>query len=247
LSEPFFRFKRFVVYQSDKVFKVCTESVLLGAWCELVRHDARCLDIGTGTGILSLILVQKGAVKITALDVDAHAVAQAKENFYIHNTFFTSPASIEVIRDDMFRFASAEKNQHAFDFIISNPPYFTTSLPSPHNSKNLQKHARGFSWDRFAGSAGKLLKEGGKLVFVFPEQEKKKVFESLHIHGFRVIRIAGIHYGPGRKKPSRIMLECVKASRFVQNRTEEEIFVYDENGEYTEAYKNYVKEFYLKF
>lgn len=246
MAQPYFRFKSFTVFQNNDVFKVSSESVLLGGWCDIPSPDIRCLDVGCGTGLLSLMLIQKGIRKITALDIDPQAIKQANDNFYIYNNELTAKAEIHLICDDVMHFASETPNQASFDLIISNPPYFSSSLKSPISKKNLHKHATKFSWDIFFECSGKLLKEEGSLVFIFPAEEQKKVYERLKFHGFGIFKKAEVSYKPRLEKYSRIMVLCKKKTNCLEV-CDEKICLFDESGAYTESYKKYVRDFYLNF
>lgn len=244
MAQPYFRFKFFTVFQNNSVFKVSTESVLLGGWCEISNPDMRCLDVGCGTGILSLMLIQKGVRQIAAIDIDFQAIKQAKDNFYVYNKVFTSKAEIKLICDDITHFASNIQNQASFDLIISNPPYFSSSLKSQIHKRNVHKHALKFSWDMFFESSNKLLKENGSLVFIFPAEEEKRVFDRLKFHGFGIFKKAEVYYKPKTEKFSRVMVQCKKNNNCSEI-SEEKINLVDENGKYTDNYKNYVKDFYI--
>jgi tRNA1Val (adenine37-N6)-methyltransferase len=135
MANSYFKFKQFTIHQDKCAMKVCTDACLFGALvadCQL--PTANCLDIGTGTGLLPLILAQKNnTLKIDAVEIDAAAAAQATENIA------ASPWAnkIQVFNEDILNFSSVSKE---YDCIISNPPFFEDDLQSANEAKNNAKH-----------------------------------------------------------------------------------------------------------
>ena len=114
-----FRFKQFTVWQDRCPMKVGTDGVLLGAWAEVRPGDRRMLDVGTGTGLIALMLAQRSAARITAVDIDAECAMQAAENFA------ASPWAdrLDAVPVAVQRYDPAER----FDLIVSNPPYIASA------------------------------------------------------------------------------------------------------------------------
>ena len=123
-----FRFKQFAVRQDRCPMKVGTDGVLLGAWAEVRPGDRRMLDVGTGTGLIALMLAQRSAAWITAVDIDVECATQAAENFA------ASPWAdrLDAVSVAVQRYDPVEK----FDLIVSNPPYYVDSLRSPDEGRN---------------------------------------------------------------------------------------------------------------
>jgi SAM-dependent methyltransferase len=130
-----FRFKQFAVRQDRCPMKVGTDGVLLGAWAEVRPGDRRMLDVGTGTGLIALMLAQRSAAWITAVDIDVECATQAAENFA------ASPWAdrLDAVSVAVQRYDPVEK----FDLIVSNPPYYVDSLLSPDEGRNTARHAAG--------------------------------------------------------------------------------------------------------
>ncbi|TDW96563.1 tRNA1(Val) (adenine(37)-N6)-methyltransferase [Dinghuibacter silviterrae] len=137
MANPFFRFKQFTVFQDQCAMKVSTDACIFGAWMagvlkERVGDESRVLDIGTGTGLLALMVAQQCPAFITGVEIQQSSTIQAASNMA------SSPWSgrLRVVPGDIndFTFSSS------FDAIISNPPFFEDDLPSPEVGRNLARH-----------------------------------------------------------------------------------------------------------
>lgn len=160
MSNSYFQFKRFTVQQEKTAMKVCTDACLFGAWVAKEIGDEKAtieniLDIGAGTGLLSLMLAQKTNAVIEAVEVDEEAAQQAKENF--EASPWKERLNVHHLSIQQFQ----EVTDQRYDVIISNPPFFQDSLRSDNEKKNLAKHVAGLSFDRLAAIVTNLLKETG--------------------------------------------------------------------------------------
>jgi len=166
LANSYFQFKSFTVQQEFCSMKVCTEACLFGAWLADYfkgQELTAALDIGTGTGLLSLQLSQQVSIhELHAIELDPSASQQASENF------MQSPwaASMQVIQGDVLSYAPAI----TYDLIFSNPPFFEQSLRSPDKGKNLAKHESGLELPSFFSIADRLLNANGWLALLLPFQ-----------------------------------------------------------------------------
>lgn len=151
-----FRFKQFAVRQDRCPMKVGTDGVLLGAWAEVRPGDRRMLDVGTGTGLIALMLAQRSAAWITAVDIDVECATQAAENFA------ASPWAdrLDAVSVAVQRYDPVEK----FDLIVSNPPYYVDSLLSPDEGRNTARHAAGLPFGELAAAVVRLLSPGGRFA-----------------------------------------------------------------------------------
>ena len=131
MANSWFQFKQFTIKQDRSGFKVGTDGVLLGAWADISGSDT-VLDIGTGTGLLALMLAQRSDAKITAIEIDLASFEQAGENI------LDSPWSkrITLIHSPLQKFTTEDK----FDLIVSNPPFFQDSLRPTSGSLGISKH-----------------------------------------------------------------------------------------------------------
>ncbi len=161
-----FRFREFEIEQNESVHKVGTDGVLLGAWTECVNAKT-ILDIGTGTGLLALMIAQKKPLaKITAIEIDENAFLLAKENFEKSKwgeRIFAKKFSV-------FDFQPPQK----FDLIICNPPFFTNSLKSPSSSRNKARHNDEVPFNKLLKKVNHLLDEHGKFSVIIPADQEKE-------------------------------------------------------------------------
>ncbi|MBS0010296.1 MAG: methyltransferase [Bacteroidales bacterium] len=158
----YFDFKQFRVYQDKSPFKVGTDSVLLGAWTD-ISHAEHILDIGTGTGLLALMLAQRTEVSITALEPDSSSFMQAQENIDI------SPweSRITVINKRVQDFNPGL----TFDLIVSNPPYFRQSLVNNDQHLAKARHDLDLTGTDLLTAARRLIAPGGAFCLVLPYTE----------------------------------------------------------------------------
>ena len=171
MANPFFTFKQFTIRHDRCAMKVGTDGVLLGAWTS-VDHSHRLLDIGTGTGLIALMLAQRcPQAFITAIDIDAEAVEQARENA------LSSPWKdrVEVLLQDICTFPANQQ----FDTIVSNPPYFIDSLKCPDDQRNTARHTDTLDAERLLASVARLLTDDGRFSIILPAEQTDYSFRPL--------------------------------------------------------------------
>ena len=160
MANPFFQFKQFTIYHNKCAMKVGTDGVLLGAWAD-VSGVTRALDVGTGTGLIALMLAQRSeSLQLAAIDIDEGAVLQATENVA------ASPwgERIGVEQADFVSFVPAKP----YELIVSNPPYFQDSLKSPNDSRTAARHTDSLGFDQLVAKASELLAADGRFCVVIP-------------------------------------------------------------------------------
>jgi len=235
MTKPF-RFKQFTIVQEKSPMKVGTDSVLLGAWCNGSKA-MNILDIGTGTGILALLMAQRfSASQVTAIEVNPAAYEEAVYNVA------SSPWSdrIHLINRDLINFSTDEK----FDLVIANPPFFHSDLKSHQTGKATARHATDFNINSFANST-KWLSPNGRLAGVYPVDIFQKFKSEMDLLGFHPLRIMKVHATP-EKSPHRILFEF---SGQKTCNTDIDSIVIESKGRhgYSEKYRELTKDFYLNF
>ena len=229
-----FRFKQFAVEQDDVAMKVGSDGVLLGAWaaCDGAK---RILDIGTGTGLIALMLAQRNAeAQIHAVEIDETATRRARANFDI------SPWTerLEVEQTAVQHYSPSEK----FDLIISNPPYFVDSLQCPDAKRTTARHTQDLTFEELDRAVCRLLAEDGIFALILPVNEFEKYLSLTQLH---LVRRCDVHPTTGAAV-KRVMAEFAKsktATLTLENITIEQ----ERRGDYTDEYRALTKEFYLKF
>jgi tRNA1Val (adenine37-N6)-methyltransferase len=177
MSNTYFQFKQFIIHQDRCAMKVCTDACLFGAWVadsawSLKSGAGSVLDIGAGTGLLSLMLAQKTGALIDAVELDEDAAEQAAENFE------TTPWKdrLQVIRADARTVHLGRK----YDLIISNPPFFENDLKSVDTRRNLALHSEALSLEELLGVIKKHLADDGQFAVLLP-YHRKEIFTGLAI------------------------------------------------------------------
>lgn len=235
MSLPYFQFKQFTVWHDKCAMKVGTDGVLLGAWAS-VGNAERILDIGTGTGLVALMLAQRTTadVAIVALDIDEMGVEQARENVE------RSPWSgrIEVLHEDFNAFQPAEK----FDVIVSNPPYFVDSLASPDVQRNLARHNNSLTYVSLLKGVSEMLADDGSFTIVIPTDVSELVKELAADYALYASRQLFVRTKPGAN-PKRVLLTFTFHEQ--ECRTEE-LLVELARHQYSEAYIALTRDYYLK-
>jgi tRNA1Val (adenine37-N6)-methyltransferase len=214
--------------------KVGTDGVLLGAWTNTMGIK-KILDIGTGTGLIALMLAQRSAAIIDALEIDALAAGQALEN--VNNSPWNN--RIHVICDS-FQDYSKSKNQ--YDLIVSNPPYFKNSLRTPDNLRAMARHDDDLTMDEIICGLKNILVPEGRFCMIWPYSELQIVRTSFNKAGLFESRITYVSPLPG-KPIKRAMIEF----SFFEKKTEESMLVIEEFGrhQYSEDFKELTKAYYL--
>ena len=230
-----FRFKQFTVNDERSSMKVGTDAVLLGAWAGN-RIPSTILDIGTGCGLIALMMAQRFTdAKITAIDIHERSVEQSGENFKASR--WPENLSAELI--SLQELASGRAN--AFDLIISNPPFFSDSLLPPDPSKKIARHTETLSFQELVEGVNNLLKPGGHFALILPMESHKAFSHHATKKGFLKCRELEIIPVKG-KKPNRILSEWTKEQ---EEAVFESLCIRKNTLEYTDEYKKLTEEFYL--
>ena len=236
MSNNYFRFKQFSVSQELCAMKVGTDGTLLGAWAQ-IPDSSNCtvLDIGTGTGLIALMLAQRySTAHITAIDINTDAVAQAKRNVEL-SPFFNR---IEVEEGDAVSYRSAQP----FDAIVSNPPFFEQSLVSPDPQRTLARHSEALTYSQLVTTAQRLLADEGLFSVIIPAGYRSRLESEAVMAGLFVSRCCAVK--TTMRKPCKRLLYEFRKHPAGQVITEEEVLE-DPPGARSEWYQKLTKEFYL--
>ena len=202
MANEFFQFKQFTVRQQLCAMKVGTDGTLLGSWALAPDGVCRILDIGTGTGLIALMLAQRfPQAQVTGIDIDTGAVRQATENA------MESPFKdrITILQADVTMMEDAD----GFDAIVCNPPFFDHSLTCPDQQRTEARHTVSLSYRQLMESAFRLLKNEGQLSVIIPADCRSRLESEAHLTGFFISRVCSIQTTP-RKNPKRYMIEFRK-------------------------------------
>lgn len=235
MANQVFYFKQFHIHQDRCAMKVGTDGILLGAWAE-VHGAKRLLDFGTGTGLLALMLAQRttSESQIVAVELEESAFLQAKENIE------TSPWSkrIQICHQDILEFS--QNCQDKFDVIVANPPYFKPALKCKNAQRELARYTTHQCHLDWLNAAERCLNPEGKIHFILPFEEGKKLQKQTALSCLRACEIitrAG-------KSPQRLLLTFSQNPMDIQ---ESQLIIYDEQNQYTPEFIELTKDFYLKF
>jgi tRNA1Val (adenine37-N6)-methyltransferase len=236
MANNYFSFKQFSINQDKSAFKVGTDGVLLGA-CSDITGVSSILDIGSGTGLISIMLAQRCGAKITAIESDQESCLQAVGNV----AACPWNERIKVVNTDLQSFNPGEEK---FDLIITNPPYFTDSLKNADHRKSAARHSDSLTPDDLLNGVLKFMKEEGSLQLILPYAEGNIFIAKATKYGLFCSSILKIKPLPS----SEIRRLILKFSKIPKKPVER--FLTIEHGkrhEFTEEYINLTKDFYLKF
>lgn len=232
-----FQFKQFTIRQENTAMKVGTDGILLGAWANL-SNCKKILDIGCGTGLIALMLAQRSEARITALEIEANAAAEAADN--IRNSPWS--ARIEVLHSSLQEFT--QECSLKYDLVVSNPPFFSNSLRNNDNKRSLARHTDSLPFSDLIAGAVRLLSKKGKLALILPHDAARDVIKLAEDAGLYVSCSCVIRPN-STKTPNRILLEF---SRSYCEINEEALNIYNESGKgYSLPFIELTKSFYLNF
>jgi tRNA1Val (adenine37-N6)-methyltransferase len=229
----YFQFKQFTVHQERCAMKVSTDACLFGAWLAQRGSGHRALDIGGGTGLLSLMLAQASTLYIDAIELEQDCFAQMKNNIQ------ASPWAERIccIEGDVRHFAFTTK----YDLIFSNPPFYEKQLPSPNPSINAAMHSSMLNLKELLQKVSLLLTEDGSFAILMPYYRHEELLKTAMVEGLFAQDICFARHSP--KHPwYRTMVVFGKSETLVK---ESFIEIRDAAGGYSEAFIMLMKEYYL--
>ncbi|HKL35026.1 MAG TPA: methyltransferase [Salegentibacter sp.] len=239
MSEKAFQFKEFSIEQDRCAMKIGTDGVLLGAWSSLEHEPDSILDIGTGTGLIALMLAQRSpALLIDALEIDEDAYEQAVDNFEQSNwgdRLFCYHAAFDEFVEEM-------EDEEKYELIISNPPFYAEDYTSENASRNKARFAEALPFSELLEGVSKLLHPQGEFSTIIPHKEEINFIALAREFGLfpkKITRVRGNE--TSAIKRSLLSFEFKEAQ--VQ---ENELIIEISRHNYTDAYKKLVNDFYLK-
>lgn len=234
MSNSYFEFRQMRIEQDQCAMKVSTDACIQGAWTPISTQIKTVLDVGCGTGLLSLMLAQRNnELHIDALEIDHLAAKQAKEN--VANSKFSH--QISVIECD----AKTWKKESYYDLIICNPPFFSQSLKGNNPSRNTARHNDEFSFDDLLNVIDINLKNDGTASILLPFSELKRWESALSKTTFIATRSLLIK--PFKHQmPNRVIMILSKKEG---TNMKEELVIYQEPKQYSSEFTDLLRPFYL--
>jgi tRNA1Val (adenine37-N6)-methyltransferase len=238
MPNDYFEFKKFKIKQDKCAMKVGTDAVILGSWIT-PNGSTKILDIGTGTGVIALMLAQKSNAKITAIDIDANSTEQARVN--IQESVFHE--KINVIHTS---FQELTKNvELQFDLIVTNPPYFIDSHKTNSDKRSIARHTDTLSFDDILDGVKKLLEPKGKFCLILPKNEALLFRELAKAKGLYLSKLLRVRTRKEKDSEKRHLMQFeFKESEFSETTL---VIEEDSHRNYTQEYKAFTKEYYLHF
>lgn len=248
-----FQCKQFFISHQHCAMKVGTDAMLLGAWAPLPTHAAipahasdatqpAVLDIGCGSGILSLMLAQRsqGQLRIDALDLDDGAVLQAQLNAKASPW----PAAIHVFQQDILTYHPAER----YSLLICNPPYFHQALAATDPARQRARHSDSLPWPALLQHAAHLASDGGHFAWVVPADTAEWLIAMAADYGWQLVRLTKVQSKPGR--PALRCLLCFQKQSVQKPQQLEAVVVTTLcithlEGDYSDGYRQLLRDFYL--
>ncbi len=239
MSKPF-QFKEFTVHQDKAAMKVGTDGVLLGAWCSLDKYPDSILDIGSGTGVISLMLAQRcDAMTIDAVELDENAYEQSVANFEDSDwgdRLYCYNASFQEFSDEI------SEEEETYDLIVSNPPFYTDDFKTQDVSRNKARFTSSLSFEALIIGVSKILSEKGVFSVVVPFKEETNFIALAKENNLflnRLCRVKG-------HETSEIKRTLMEFSFYEIELKQESLVIETARHNYTEAYIDLTKDFYLK-
>lgn len=237
MQDTVFKFKKFEIMHNKCAMKVGTDGVLLGAWCQINKPNAFVLDIGCGSGLISIMLAQRYAnLKILGIDNHLESIQQAEINF--NNCIWRNRLNSKYEDFNTFWKTTTQK----FDVIISNPPFFFHSYQSNNKFKQQAKHADTLTIGKILQGCKSLLNNTGYIYLILPYTMLAEVIKTTNFFNLYIVNQAIVYPKPN-KNPNRILLKISnkKPDVLIKNK----IILRNLDNLSTDEYINLTKEFYL--
>ncbi|NCT09571.1 MAG: methyltransferase [Flavobacteriia bacterium] len=236
----FFKFKQFLIQQDKSAMKIGTDAVLLGAWCSISHFPVKILDIGSGTGIISLMLAQRSdAETIDAIEIDKNAFEQSVENFeksFWADRLYCYHCSFQEFVDEI------SLEEETYDLIVSNPPFYTDDSVTDNESRNKARFTSSLSFEDLLLGVSRILSQNGFFSVIIPFKEEENfvnIANENQLFLTEVCRVQGNLTSELKRSLLTFSFEksTIKASHLI---------IETERHKYTQEYINLTKDFYLK-
>lgn len=239
MPSPPFRCKKFLVNQEGAAHAVGTDSILLGSWVD-VQHTGRALDIGTGTGIIAMMLAQRlSAIRtnyaVDAVEIHGPSAQCARLNF--SQTPWNHHLHLSECPVQSF------SGEQQYDLIVSNPPFFTETITAPDEARRNARSTQTLTISDLLAAMERLLLPTGKCCLIMPVQEGKRLYEIAATIGLYLTKSTTITTKSG-KKPERLLLQLEKKPGHFER---DELLLLDDNNQATAKYRKLTGNFYLEY
>ncbi len=238
---PSFQFKKFSLKDDACAMKIGTDAVLLGSWARTDDIEgneyANILDVGTGCGIIALMMAQRTKAMLDAVEIDEQSSLCCAENFLASPW----PNRLKLFQDEFTHFAA--NSVKTYDLICCNPPFFTSSLKNPDPKRAIARHDIHLSLNSLFHSSLPILNAGGVLALIYPFLSVKNIYQAASENNLFIKNTAAVRSAPG-KEPVRIMLELCKKEVVTAT---EDFTIRNADNTFSEEYRNLTKDFYLAF
>jgi tRNA1Val (adenine37-N6)-methyltransferase len=253
VANPFFQCKEFIVHQQHTSMKVCTDACLFGAWVAKqpsLETAHSIVDIGTGTGLLSLMLAQvthKNNTKITAVEIESQAATEASSNFNLSKWSERLMLVNDSIQNYAANFIATEIEKNRFDIIITNPPFYEGDLKSPDANKNKAAHSTELPWSILVENVSSIISDEGSFFVLVPTLRAytmQKLAEANHMYLAEEVLV----YNDAKHLPFRSFLHFQKnrntpdkGNSVLRNK----IVIKNADNTYSTAFTELLKDYYL--
>ena len=234
-KDQYFHFKGFSVRHDRSSMKVGTDAVLLGLLASCPEYG-KMLEVGSGCGVISLIMAERSQGEFIAIDPDEQSLLDTKENFTSSKWHDRLECKQETIQQ------LAQTSTQQYNFIFSNPPYFNKCLKGPNETRNRARHTDTLPFDQFASSTSKLLAPGGIVSVILPSDQKASFVCEMNKVGLGLSRSIDIIPVEGRT-PIRVIMEFSYDTPQIEY---QQLTLRNRNGEITEEYKSLGNNWYLR-
>jgi len=236
MSNSWFQFKQFLVKQDRCAMKVCTDSCVFGATIPVQHNTTSILDIGTGTGLLSLMLAQRSNAAIDAVEMNTDAAQQARDNFF--NSPWNERLHIyETSIQDYFKVTTKQ-----YDLIVCNPPFFSASLKSGNDSKDMAWHQSHLSVEELMQVTFFMLKPDGDAYMLISIYEEENFIKAADHVGLKATRYLAMY--DNSTKLIRYVLHLRKDTKH-KDEGEIKFIIRNSENQYTEQFVDALGDFYL--